>query len=380
MSNGASFEIRPVRSRKERKAFLELPHLLYRDDPAWIAPLDMEQSDLLNPKKNPWFQHAEAELFVAWRDGRPVGRITAQVDGEHLRVQNEKAGFFGFFESIDDQKIADALLDSAENWVRQRGMELIRGPFSFSINEYAGLLIEGYDKPPFIMMGHHLPYYRALMEKAGYEKAKDLIAFSYDAIRPPPEMSAQFADEVAKHPGLVVREVDKRNLLADLKIVLDVFNEAWSRNWGFVPLTEPEVEKTAKDLSLILEPKLALIAEVDGEPAAICIAVPNINEVIADLRGRLFPFGFLKLLWRLKFRPPKTARLMLLGVRPKFRGSVLGGLSVLLYVEAHRRGQELGLVGGELSWTLEDNEKINVGIEMMGGERYKKYRVFEKRF
>jgi GNAT superfamily N-acetyltransferase len=375
----SSVEVRPVTSRADRKAFLDLPHELYRNDPAWVPPLYMEQRELITPGKNPFFEHAEAALFLAWQGGRPVGRISAQVDREFLRIHQENIGFFGFFESIDDQKVADALLGAAEQWLRQRGMTAVRGPFTLSINEYAGLLIEGFDTPPFIMMVHSLPYYQGLVEKAGYQKAKDLIAFRYDPQMPIPEMSAEAADEVAKEPGLRVREVDKRNLLSELKIVLDIFNQAWSKNWGFVPLTENEVKKAAKDLGLILEPKLALIAEVNGEPAAICIGLPDLNEAIRDLGGRLFPFGFFKLLWRTKVRRLNGIRLTLLGVLPKFRGSALGrGLSVLLYVMAHRRGQALGSKRGECSWTLEDNEKINRGIELMGGVPYKKYRVYEK--
>jgi hypothetical protein len=373
-----NLEVRPVLGRAERKAFVELPHALYRNDPAWVPPLHMEQHELITPGKNPFFEHAEAALFLAWQDGKPVGRISAQIDQEYLRLHNEPVGFFGFFECVEDQGVADGLFAAAEDWLRQRRMQTVRGPFTLSINEYAGLLIQGFDSQPFIMMPHHLPYYQGLIEKAGYHKAKDLISFSYDPTKPPPEMAQGLADEVAKHPGLRIREVDAKNLLADLKVVLDVFNEAWAKNWGFTPLTENEVKKVAKDLSMILDPRVALIAEVDGEPAAICIVVPNLNEAIRDLNGRLFPFGFLKLLWRIKVRGLRSLRLMLLGVRPKFRGSVLGGLSVLLYCEVHRRGVGRGVDRAELGWTLEDNQKINAGIEMMGGVPYKKYRVFEK--
>jgi GNAT superfamily N-acetyltransferase len=379
MSTSSSIEIRPVASRADRKAFLDLPHELYRNDPAWVPPLYLEQRELITPGKNPFFEHAEAALFLALQDGRPVGRVSAQVDREFLRVHQQNVGFFGFFEAIEDQQVADGLLNAAEQWLRGRGMQSVRGPFTLSINEYAGLLVEGFDTPPFVMMAHHLPYYKGLIEKAGYQKAKDLISFRYDPSVPVPQMSAEVADEVAKEPGLRIREVDKKNLLHDLKIVLDIFNQAWSKNWGFVPLTENEVKKAAKDLSLILEPKLALIAEYNGEPAAIGIAIPDLNEALRDLRGRLFPFGLFKLLWRVKVRRLRGARLTLLGVLPRYRGSAIGrGVSVLLYVEAHRRGTALGLTRGECGWTLEDNEKINRGIEMMGGVPYKRYRVFEK--
>ena len=223
-----------------------------------------------------------------------------------------------------------------------------------------------------------LSTYQKLIESFGYKKIKDLFAWQYDATRPVPEQAQQISDVVKAYPGLVVREIDPKNLKRDVKIVSEVFNSAWSRNWGFIPWTDEELKKIVKDFKLILNPKLALIAEVDGKPAAISIAFPNFHEAIYDLKGRLFPFGFLKLLYRLKTNKIKTARLALLGIKKEFRHDILAGLSVYLYSEMHRRGQKIGLTGGELSWTLDDNEKINRGIELMGGKVYKKYRVYEK--
>jgi len=228
-------------------------------------------------------------------------------------------------------------------------------------------------------MAHSAPYYERLLEGWGLKKLKDFFCWRYDSARPISEAALQLAEEARKYPGLKIREIDTKNIERDVRILIDVFNSAWEKNWGFVPLTENEIRKAAKDFKLFLEPKLALIAEVNGVPAAISLALPNLNEAIKDLNGRLFPFGLFKLLYRIKAKKIRSARLVLLGIKKEFRKDALGaGLSVLLYAEKHRRSQELGHWGGELSWTLEDNQKINFGIEMMGGEQYKTYRVYEK--
>lgn len=375
-----SLQIRPVASRRELLTFIKLPWRLYQNDPAWVPPLIRERQGFLNPKKNPFFEHADVRLFLATRDGTPVGRISAQINSLSNEIHREKAGCFGLFESENEPQVAASLFEAAERWLKGKGMERVRGPFSFSINEECGLLVKGHEHPPFILMGHNPPFYSGLLERSGYRKAKDLFCWRYDSKRPVPEGPLQIAQEVRKYPGLKIREVDPRHLERDVRILLEVFNSAWANNWGFVPLTESEVRKAAKDFKLILEPKLALIAEVDGKPAAISLALPNLNEAIRDLKGRLFPAGIFKLLYRIKRRKIRSARLMLLGIKKEYRGSLLGGLSVLLYVEKHRRSQELGHWGGELSWTLEDNEKINAGIEFMGGEHYKTYRIYEKEF
>ena len=370
-------KIVPVETRRQLKAFIRLPWSIYRNDPAWVPPLLAERNDILNRKKNPFFEHAQAQYFLAEREGEVIGRISAHIDRLHNQTHQEQTGFFGFFESIDDPEVAKALFDAAAGWLKERGMKAIRGPFSFSINEETGLLVKGFAHPPFILMAHNPPYYPALLERWGFTKLKDLYCWRYDSKGPVPEGPLQVAEEVRKYPGLTIREVGRATIDKDVRILLDVFNSAWSHNWGFVPLTENEIRKAIKDFKLILEPKLALIAEVNGIPAAISLALPNLNEAIRDLNGRLFPFGLVKLLYRLKRKKIRSARLMLLGIKKEFRGSILGGLSVLLYVEKHRRSSELGHWGGELSWTLEDNEKINAGIEFMGGEHYKTYRIYE---
>lgn len=372
------FTIHPVRTRKDLTKFIRVPWSIYRNDSAWVPPLVTERRQFLNPKKNPFFEHAAVELFLAEKDGVPVGRISAQIDHLHNQTHGEVTGFFGLFESVNDPDIASCLLNNAAGWLRARGMRTIRGPFNLSINEESGVLVEGYDHPPFVLTAHTPSYYPSLLERWGLKKVKDLFCWRYDSARPVPEAALQIAEEVRKQPGLTIREVDPKNLDRDVRILMDVFNSAWSRNWGFVPLTENEIRKAVKDFKMILEPKLALIAEVNGVPAAISLALPNLNEAIKDLNGRLFPFGLPKLFYRLKTKKIHSARLILLGIKKEFRGDILGGLVILLYTEMHRRSQELGHWGGELSWTLEDNQKINHGIELMGGERYKTYRIYER--
>jgi GNAT superfamily N-acetyltransferase len=369
---------RPVRSRRDLKKFIRFPWKIYQNDPAWVPPLIQERLQILSRRKNPFFEHAEAEYFLAERNGEVVGRLSAHIDHLHNQTHKEKTGFFGFFESVDDFDVASSLLNAAARWLKDRGMALLRGPCSFTMNEEPGILIEGHQYPPFLMMAHNPPYYASLVENSGLKKIKDLYAWRYDPTKPLPEAPLQIAEEVKKYPGLRIREVSIKNLGRELPIFMEIVNAAWKENWGFVPLTANEVQKIAKDFKRILDPKVALFAEVNGDPAAICFGVPNLNEAIKDLNGRLFPFGIFKLLYRLKRKKFRSGRLAFLGVKKEYRGSVLGGLSVLLYVEIHRASKERGHQTAELSWTLEDNQKINAGIEFMGGERYKTYRVYER--
>lgn len=368
----------PVSNSRLTRAFIDLPYRLYRDDPAWVPPLKFERREFINPKRNPFFDNAKAQLFVALAGDQPVGRISAQINHLHNQRYGEKTGNFGLFESIQDPVVATALLARAEAWLRAEGMNRTLGPLSFSLNEEVGILIEGFDKPPFPFMAHNPIYYQELIVASGYKKAKDLIAWDYDSRAPIPAAALQIAEAVRTHPKLTIREINMRHMEREVRIIADVFNSAWAANWGFIPFTPAEIQKMAKDFKLIIEPKLALIAEVDGAPAAISIAIPNYHEAIKDLNGRLFPFGLFKLLFRLKCKRVKSARLCLLGIKKEFRHDVLAGLSVLLYTEMHRRSRALGHWGGELSWTLEDNDKINHGIALMGGRPYKKYRIFEK--
>lgn len=371
-------EIREHQLGKDLDDFVRVPHEIYRGDPAWVPPLEMDIRGRLNPKENPFFLHAEGTAFTAWRNGRLVGRVTAQIDREHLKRHQDETGFFGFIDTVDDPAVAKALLDEAARWLAARGMKRMRGPMSLSINEEIGVLVDGFDTPPYIMMSHHRPYQGALIEQAGLAKAKDVFAWKYEAGSLTKRAEKAWED-VRAMPEVRIRSVDKSKMADELKIVMDIFNDAWSDNWGFVPMTPEELEKTAKDFKLILDEDLAFIAEIEGKPQAMCICIPNVNEVIQDLDGKLFPLGVFKLLWRMKVKHPSSARLALLGIRKELRHAKrYGALSMALYVELHKRGTAKGYTHGELSWTLEDNAPVNLGIKAMGGKIYKKYRVYEK--
>jgi len=369
--------VRPVRSLRDRHRFVRFPHGLYEDDPNYRPDLDWMVWETLSPRRNAWFDHGEAELFLAERGDELVGRISAQIDRRHLRYHDDGAGFFGFFEVDRDPEAAAQLLDVAEDWCRQRGMERIRGPFSFSINDKAGLLVEGFDYPNYVMMPHGRPYYPEMVEASGYEGVQDLYAWRF--VREQlPERVRYLAGAEEEVEGLEIRTIEIDHIHRDVEIIMDVFNEAWSDNWGFVPLTEAEIEQVAEEFKLVVDEDLCMIAEYEGEPAAIALALPNVNEAFRDLDGRLFPTGWAKALYRLKVDPVRSFRLILLGIKPEYRGTALGGLSVELYEEIHDRAYEAGYQEAEASWTLADNDAINDGMEFMGAEQYKTYRIYQK--
>ena len=357
--------------------FLNVVGHIYRDDPNYVRPLDMDLKRRLSPK-NPFFEHADGTVFTAHKHGRCVGRCTAQIDRAHLARHKDDAGFFGFLDTVDDEEVAKALLDASAEWLTRRGMKRMRGPISLSLHEELGCLVEGFDTPPMIMMPHHRAYQGGLIEKAGLTKAKDAYAWRYTVGEVAPR--AQKAhDEVAALPEVRVRNVDMKNFEADVRTILDVFNDAWEDNWGFVAATPREATRLAEELKLLVYPELTYIAEVDGEPAAVALALPNLNELIRDCDGKLVPFGLPKLVWRLKVAGAKTARLMILGIRKKYRHvRKYAGLSTYLYVKLNQAGKRSGIQWGELSWTLEDNAAVNVAIRFMGGKIYKRYRVYEK--
>ena len=358
--------------------FLNVVDYIYKSDPAYVRPLDLELKDRLNPKKNPFFEHGEAAIFCAYRNGYPVGRCTASIDRDHLERYKDGVGFFGFLDTVDDEEVARALLARAESWLRGKGMKRARGPLSLNINEETGCLVSGFDTSPYIMMPHHRPYQSTLIERAGYVKAKDLYAWRYSVGELNTRVKRAHA-EIKSLPEVSFRRASMKNLEKDVELLVDVFNDAWSDNWGFVPFTRNEVKKMAADFKLLLMPALTCICSIDGEPAAVALAIPNLNELVRDFDGKLFPLGLPKLLWRLKVRGPRSARLILLGIRKKFRNSrKYAPLSAFMYAEMNDGAKSLGIGEGELGWTLEDNGRVNAGIAMMGAKAYKTYRVFEK--
>ncbi len=301
-----------------------------------------------------------------------------EIDREHLARHGDETGFFGFLDTVDDEEVARALLGRAEGWLRGKGMKRSRGPLSLNVNEELGCLVDGFDTPPYFMMPHHKPYQGGLIEKAGYAKAKDFFAWKYLVGEPNARVKRAHA-EVKALPEVSHRTVAMKELERDVELFVDVFNDAWSDNWGFVPISRAEVRKLAADFKLLLMPEITSIVSIDGEPAAVAIAVPNLNELVSDMRGKLFPFGLAKLVWRLKVSGPKSARLIFLGIRKKWRHvRKYAALSAFMYAELNEGGKKLGIREGELGWTLEDNGAVNAGIRTMGAKRYKTYRVYEK--
>ena len=371
-----TLRVRPIGFDHERKAFTALLWRIYDDDPMWIPPLHRMLRDQLDPEKNPFLRYGTAQLFLAERDGEVVGRISAHINPVHDETHNERGGFFGFFESIDDPAVSQALFESAEDWLIQHNVDWIRGPISFTMNQEIGVLIEGWDTPPVLGMTHTRDYYPALIEQAGYGKVKDLYAWSYVVGRFNKRLAALYA-RAAAQPNVHIRTFDRKRLRDDIRIAAQIFNESWADNWGFVPISDAEADRTAHDFAQFANTCATSLIEIDGEPAGMVVGLPDLYHAIRDLDGRLFPLGGLKLKWRL-WRGSPRGRLVLLGVRPKFRRSATASIAALLWGEIHYAGQRCGYRWAELSWVLEDNDLINKSLSRAGGRIYKRYRLYQK--
>jgi hypothetical protein len=378
-----TLSVRTIEGKKDLETFLHVPWKLgMKDDPLWVPPLLDDYRRLLNPKKSPFLKHGEVQAFIALDDDKPVGRICAQIDFDFDKQWPSEPGvaFFGFFDSKDDPKVARALFDKAEEWARGKGRTRLRGPFTLDSKGETGILIEGFDTPPRVGMPHNKPYVGPLIESAGYTKAKDFFCWWYTSGHID-ERTQRIAQRTLDLPNVKVRPMDLKHFRREVDIVRDIYNSAWSSNWGFTPFTAAELEIIATEYKMFVDTEIALVAEVDGKPAAMCFAIPDVNELVKDFDGELMknPLNLAKLLYRLKFKRPTHARLILLGVKEEFRAShKYGTLAAVLYVEVARRGAKRGYVGGELGWTLEDNVMINRGIERMGAKKYKTYRVYER--
>lgn len=367
-----------VETAADRKAFIMMQYDLYKGDPHFVAPLVMDRENVLNPKKNPWFEFGRAELFLAkGPDGKVLGRITASEDPRYNEFHGVKVGWFGFFECVDDVNVAKALFEAAEAWVKARGLTEMLGPANFSSNSEWGFLAEGFDSSPVLMMPYNPPYYLKLAEAAGYAKAKDLWAWRLDISGEIPEKIARVAEKMRAREGIVVRQANMKDWDNEVRIIKDIYNAAWEKNWGFVPMTDAEFDHLAKDLKMILVPELTMIAEVEGKPVAFSITLPDANQAIKLAKGKLttfgMPIGLLKMLLGLK--RIKSGRLAILGIKQGFRRR---GIDSILFLDTFNVGKKLGWWGGEISWTLEDNDMVNRAIEVFGATKYKTYRVMGK--
>jgi len=376
-------DVRPVSSRADRTAFVELAYALNRDDPNWVPPLKSEVYGLIDPGDNPWFGHAEAQLFLARRGGRAVGRISAQVDRLVLEHMGEGTGQWGMLEAADEAA-AHALIAAAEEWLRAKGMTRALGPFSLSIWDEPGVLVKGHDHPPMVMMGHHDPAYQGWIESAGYAGVKDLLTYEIDITAPFPPLIQRIIASGEKNPRIRIRKAVKKRFAEEAAIVLGILNDAWSENWGYVPLTDAEIAYAGRKLRPIVIEELVLIAEHDSgdgfEPVAFMLALPDINEFIRDLKGRLFPFGWAKLLWRLRKMRPTGGRVPLMGVVKRLHASRLASQLAFMMIERIRIAGAVtyGITRGEIGWVLEDNAPMKAIADAIGSRVNRVYRIYGK--
>ena len=371
--------IRPVATKGDRKAFVDLAWEVYKDDPCWVPPLKDEVHGLLDPKKNPWFGHGRAELWLAERGDKVVGRISAQVDDLVQDYMAPGTGQWCMFEALDGETAA-ALIATAEEWLRGQGMSSALGPISISVWDEPGLLIKGFEEPPLVMMGHHRREYEAWVEAAGYGKAKDLLTFELDIRIEMIPVIDRLIKAGEANPRIRIRNVDKSNFDRDSAIILDILNDAWSDNWGFVPLTDAEIAYAGKKLKAIIVEDLVKIAEVDGEPVAFMMTIPDLNEMIRDLNGSLFPFGWAKLLWRLRKVTTKRVRVPLMGVRKSHQGGRMASQLAFMLIEFTRRVcvDKYGINFGEFGWVLEDNQGMMSIAQLPGAGINHTYRIYSK--
>lgn len=380
----SDLSITPVTTKSERKAFVDLPFRLYADDPHWVPPLKGEALGLITPEKNGWFSHAKAQLFLARRDGRVVGRISAHIDTLALEMPAAQGfgpgvGQWGLMDA-EDEDIFRALLARAEAWLREQGMVRALGPISMSIWEEPGLLIQGFDQAPTVMMGHHKPIYREWIERAGYQPVKQLVTYELDITQEFPPIVKRIIRSGENNKSIVVREVNKKRFDEEAAIILEILNDAWSDNWGFVPLTPPEIKDVGVKLKPIVFNDLIRIAEVDGRPVAFMITLPDLNEAIRPLNGSLLPFGWAKLLLWLRKPRVRTMRVPLMGVRKELQSSRLASQLAFMMIEAIRKASvaNYGASRGEIGWILDDNQGMNSIATAIESQVNKVYQVYER--
>ena len=369
----------PLGNRALVDRFIKVQWWIHREhqpNDHWVPPLLMDRRDYLNEDKNPFFEHATCAFWLAVKDGVDVGRIAAVHDVDWEKHHGDKVGYFGMFDCPNDPEVSAALLDAASSWLSERGLSSCIGPLDLSTNYMAGVLVEGFDSDPGMQMPYNPPYYAGLLESYGLTKVKDLWQWYLSTSTPIPEKVVRISEKIRQRNKVVVRPMDLSKWDDEVARVIEIYNDAWDDNWGFVPVGEKEFRHIATDLKMVVRPELALMAEVDGKPVAFSITIMNINPILKKVNGKLFPFGIFRLLWDLKVRPKvHDCRLIVLGIKEGYRRR---GIDSILFVETHRAAGALGWEGGEIGWTLEDNDMVNRAIESMRGEKIKNYRVFGK--
>jgi hypothetical protein len=374
-----TIEIVPVTDKAMLRRFIRVPFAVHEHDKAWSPPLLMEREEAFSPKTNPFLRRAEVRFWLARRDGRDVGRVTAQIDPLVKQGADVRVGHFGCLSAEDDPETFAALLRTAEDFLMSRGVTHVQGPFSLCINEETGLLVDGFDTPPMLLMGHDPVYAAARLEALGYRKEKDVYAYLLDREAPLPSAARRILERPLP-ASITIRPLNFKDYANDIRKMVDIYNDAWSGNWGFVPITEPEGEAMAKQMRMLLDDRLVFFAEADGQAVAFMVTLPNINEAVRDLDGRLFPFGWAKLLWRLKMNRVKSGRVPLMGVRRSLSGTLAGSMIPLKLIGASFPGAAArGLRSIELSWILEDNKPMRHIVEQLGTRVYKTYRIYGKR-
>lgn len=372
----SAYQIKEAIDKAGINDFIKVPFTLYRHDKFWVPQLISESRKFFSRDINPFFLHSEAKFFVAYKDNKPVGRIAGIINNRHNQTHDEKIGFFGFFECPNDTDLAKELFDTAAAYLKASNLTAMRGPANYSSNDDWGFLADNFNSSPVFQMPYNPPYYLELAEKCGFVKCKDLLAYWIDNTIPLPEKAIKIAETIRKRENILIRKVDLKNLERELEYVRQIYNAAWSKNWGFVPLTEEELMHTADDLRKILNPNIVFLAFVHDEPAGMSLSMPDYNIVFKKMKGHMFPFGVFKFLWHTKVAHTiNGARIMAMGIVPKFQKF---GLDAIFYLDTYRNGIANGYYWGEMSWILEDNQMMNRAAQMMGTKPYKRYRLYEK--
>ncbi len=367
-------EVVPVKTKKDLNDFIKLPWKIYRQDPQWVPLLISQQKALFDKKKHPFFEHSEADFFIARQGKETVGTIVAILNNRYNQVHEENVGFFGFFETIQDYQVAEKMLDTVMDWAKMKKLDRIRGPENYSQNEVCGLLVDGFETPPVILMSHNPPYYQNFVERYGFTKAMDLWAYCMDTNTPIPERVVKVVERIKARCNVTFRTINKKDYFNELARVKQVYNHAWEKNWGFVPATDHEIDHIAEELIQIIDPDIVFFAEIDGKPIGFSLAVPDVNQALKKINGRLFPFGIFKLLYYSK--KIHRLRVVIMGVIEEYRNK---GIDSVFYLETYRKGVEKGYNWGEFSWILENNDPMNTALKNIGARVYKTYRIYEKK-